>query len=123
MKSHLTIHQRTHTEKNPFECSKCGKSFYVKSNLINHQRTHTGQKPYECKRCGKFFCMKSTLAKRQVIHTRDPKLQQMWIILLCEVKFCHTIENSQEKPYECHNVETSVCVNSVFRWYQKTHIG
>lgn len=68
-KSHLTVHQRTHTGKNTFECNECGKTFYVKSNLIIHQRTHTREKPYECKRCRNSFCVKSALTVHRRTHT------------------------------------------------------
>lgn len=113
LKSYLTVHQRTHTGKNPFKCNECGKRFYVKSNLINHQRIHTGEKPYECKRCGKSFLYevnphstpantigekpyeynkygksfykKSTLNMKWFTHKRDPEWQQAWKIFLCRV--------------------------------------
>ena len=42
----LSFHERNHTEANPYECSKCNKTFTQKYKLRVHQRLHTRMKPY-----------------------------------------------------------------------------
>lgn len=118
MKSPLTVHQRTHRGRNPFECTECektmwnhlinhqrthtgekwcGKSFCRKSTLTVHQHTHTWEKPYECNEYGKSF-KKSALTKHEVTHTREiPQVATVWKILPCDITFCHILANALEK--------------------------
>ncbi|XP_054585038.1 zinc finger protein 248 [Eptesicus fuscus] len=42
----LSLSQRTHLERDPYECSICGNSFYMDLTL-GHQRALTGENPYE----------------------------------------------------------------------------
>ncbi|KAM7072891.1 zinc finger protein 248 isoform 3-T3 [Molossus nigricans] len=55
----LSLSQRTHLEREPYECSICGNSFYMDLRL-GHQRALTGENPYEYNAYGQIFCDNST---------------------------------------------------------------
>ena len=52
---------KAHTDKKPYKCSQCDKSFAQKSNLTLHMRTHTGEKPHPCSQCDNPYVRKSDL--------------------------------------------------------------
>ncbi|XP_074033860.1 uncharacterized protein isoform X3 [Leptinotarsa decemlineata] len=39
----------------PYQCKICSKSFISKSHLTLHEKTHTGEKSFQCKICPKSF--------------------------------------------------------------------
>lgn len=57
----LRQHMKIHSEKKPFICSICQKTFKFKCNLRTHCLLHTGDVPFSCKLCGCGFRQKSNL--------------------------------------------------------------
>lgn len=60
-KSHVNMHEKTHTGIKPYTCSFCGRCFHRKDHLINHIRIHTGEKPFQCDICCKAFRQQANL--------------------------------------------------------------
>ncbi|KAL0610065.1 Zinc finger protein 724 [Plecturocebus cupreus] len=69
--SHLTQHEKIHTTVNSYKLEECGKAFNVSSALSQHKRIHTGQKHYKRKECGKAFNKSSHLNTHKIIHTGE----------------------------------------------------
>ncbi|XP_039103259.1 zinc finger protein 473 isoform X2 [Hyaena hyaena] len=123
--SHLTQHQKTHTEKH-YECAKCKATFNLIKYLLQHQETHatettsesqecgkgieqslllvehqsihTGEKPYECDQCGRLFRNISTLKVHQRVH-------------------------SGEKPYKCNECGKAFYRSTHLNEHQRIHTG
>ena len=69
-KSYFSRHSKTYCERqctgSSFDCSHCGKKFFVKRRLVAHERLHTGEKPFACKLCDLTY-PSSTSLKKHVI--------------------------------------------------------
>ncbi|XP_020834481.2 zinc finger protein 560-like isoform X1 [Phascolarctos cinereus] len=126
LNNELSLHQRTDTEKQCYEstkcgeiscqkaaltqlssiqnknkiykCSECGKAFQQKINLIQHFRIHTGEKPFECSDCGKAFRQKTDLIRHYRIHTG-------------------------EKPFKCNVCGKAFPRNTTLTRHRRTHTG
>ena len=62
------------SQKKPFSCSHCGKSFSSKSNYLkNHLVLHTGEKKYKCVQCERTFSQSGHLRTHMMTHTGEKR--------------------------------------------------
>ncbi|XP_041708313.1 uncharacterized protein LOC121542825 isoform X1 [Coregonus clupeaformis] len=69
--SELTLHKKVHFGQHGYTCSDCGKPCKTLTLLNYHRRTHTGERPYVCKECGKRFSMSKALQKHALAHSLE----------------------------------------------------
>lgn len=66
----LVHHRRkSHVTERSFICGICGKSFKKQIHVRNHIRTHTGERPFQCSDCGKTFSSLANLMRHNLIHS------------------------------------------------------
>uniref|UniRef100_A0A4W3HS25 Zinc finger and BTB domain-containing protein 20 n=1 Tax=Callorhinchus milii TaxID=7868 RepID=A0A4W3HS25_CALMI len=93
------------TEKKPYECTLCNKTFTAKQNYVKHMFVHTGEKPHQCSICWRSFSLKDYLIKHMVTHTGVRAYQ----CSICNKRFTqksslnvHMRLHRGEKSYECY---------------------
>ena len=78
-KTHLKVHQLSHSNLKPFACATCGRRFARKHHLVDHANTHlqdhtaTPHSPphqlkqlFYCSQCAKGFSRKSSLQRHSL---------------------------------------------------------
>ncbi|XP_050507780.1 zinc finger protein 726-like [Diabrotica virgifera virgifera] len=102
--SHLTRHQRVHSEQKPFQCEICGSRFKKEDQMTMHQKvTHLGIRRYKCLVCLKQFAYPSTLKEHMLLHTGET-----YKCDICSKEFTtkkyleyHIFGHNKEKPFKC----------------------
>ncbi|XP_043942366.1 zinc finger protein 79-like [Protopterus annectens] len=67
--SHLRTHLASHSGFKPYKCADCGESYTTKNEVILHKYCHSGIKPYKCAECDKCFAKKQSLINHQYGHS------------------------------------------------------
>jgi len=69
MKLRKHLENNVHTNRRPFQCKFCLKSFKQKVHMKSHQAVlHNKSEPHKCEVCHKTFKIKSYLTKHRAIH-------------------------------------------------------
>lgn len=92
-----TMHLRTHTGEQRYECHICFKRFTSSGSHKKHLRVHSGEKPYVCQYCQKPFRQK---------HHMDTHIRGV-----------HT----NEKPYQCKYCPRAFATLGNMRLHEKSH--
>ena len=102
LKSHLYLcHYLTHSDKQEFECSLCGKLFEAPIDLMDHMKVHgaNNKKPFHCcVHCGKHFKNKDKFDTHLRIHNGI-------------------------KPYPCESCNKSFVSKSYLDIHKRIHTG
>ncbi len=108
--SHLTNHERIHTEERPYKCQHPGCKYAAaqSTHLTNHKRIHTGEKPYTCtwNGCKRAFTQSSHLTTHMRIHTGErphkcPHPDCEYAATRSDELTSHKRIHTGEKPYTC----------------------
>ncbi|KAK1342286.1 hypothetical protein QTO34_015042 [Cnephaeus nilssonii] len=71
----LKRHMITHSEKRPYRCEICNKSFKRLDQVGAHKVIHSEDKPYKCKRCGKGFAHRNVYKNHKKTHSEERPFQ------------------------------------------------
>ncbi|XP_058832962.1 zinc finger protein 391-like [Topomyia yanbarensis] len=94
-----TMHIRTHTGDQRYECHICFKRFTSSGSHKKHLRVHSGEKPFVCEFCHKSF--------RQKHH------------MTTHIRGVHT----NEKPYQCKYCPKSFATRGNMTLHERSHVG
>ena len=118
--------KRPHTDKKPYKCKNCGKTFSQSSSLNKHRRTHTGEKPFKCKDCGKAFSQSGNLQTHRRTHTGE----KPFLCGSCGKTFTdsnslnkHRRTHTGEKPFKCKDCGKAFSQSGNLQTHRRTHTG
>ncbi|XP_078093443.1 zinc finger and BTB domain-containing protein 20-like [Mustelus asterias] len=113
------------TEKKPYGCAQCGKTFSSRQNYAKHMFVHTGEKPHQCSVCWRSFSLRDYLIKHMVTHTGVRAYQ----CPVCNKRFTqksslnvHMRLHRGEKAFECHVCNKRFSHKTLLERHMATHI-
>ncbi|XP_069083774.1 uncharacterized protein [Pleurodeles waltl] len=138
-KTHLLLHEKTHTELRqcpyPEQETRSAdeatlthqeKTFVQKVHLQQHQKIHTRERHYHCNVCELSFPGKLNLVQHQRIHTGE----KPYSCTACKKSFSlkrtlvdHQKIHSGEKPYSCTVCAKSFTLKTTLVHHQRIHTG
>ncbi|KAL0985028.1 hypothetical protein UPYG_G00152030 [Umbra pygmaea] len=84
--SELTLHKKNHFGQDGYACTDCGKPCKTLSLLKYHRRTHTGERPYVCKECGKRYSVSVALRRHLLTHSLEGEAGEVTPIMKTQLK-------------------------------------
>ncbi|XP_070203686.1 zinc finger protein 791-like [Littorina saxatilis] len=107
--NHLDRHIRiVHSERRPFKCQHCNKSFKVKITKVLHERLHTDFRPHGCQECGKMFRFPISMTEHMRMHHPGPEEVRKFSCRECDKSFTtryalkkHMWQHSDVEPFTC----------------------
>ncbi len=101
-KGMLAHYEAVHSERKPYECNECGKTFARKEGWQRHN--HDTARPYLCPTCGKTF----RNPRAREVHERSHNDDRRYPCSYCEKRFftngqrkVHERIHTGEKPFGC----------------------
>uniref|UniRef100_A0A4W2DPS1 Zinc finger protein n=1 Tax=Bos indicus x Bos taurus TaxID=30522 RepID=A0A4W2DPS1_BOBOX len=110
-KEALRRHQENvHTEKRPYNCEICNKSFKRLDQVGAHKVIHSEDKPYKCKLCGKGFAHRNVYKNHKKTHSEERPFQCEECKALFRTPFSlqrHLLIHNSERTFKCHHCDAT----------------
>ncbi|XP_072946910.1 uncharacterized protein [Epargyreus clarus] len=127
-KETLTMHLKTHEERQVFVCHVCGKSCSTAYTLKTHLETHkeNRERPFTCEQCEKKFFTKIMLNA----HISKRHMGRRFICNICNYPFTdksnlakHLLKHEQKKIHKCGICFKSYGEKSTLVEHKRIHSG